>query len=110
MPGRETITYELVGNAADFEGRANTIVTATGREDVSVARDAEVERKDESTQPTASGASGTPTVETKEEVEVNVKRLHVTRVIATGQPCPSTQPSGGRAMEPPAPTRPGAPR
>jgi len=99
-----------VGNAADFEGRANTIVTATGREDVSVARDAGVERKDEATQPAATGSSGTPTVETKEEVEVNVKRLHVTRVVATGEACPSTQPSGGAAMEPPAPTRPGGPR
>ena len=110
MPGRDTITYELVGKATDFEGRANTIVTATGREDASVARDAGVERKDETTQPAAAGSSDTPTVETKEEVQVNVRRLHVTNVLATGQACPSVGTGGGPAMEPPAPTRPGAQR
>ena len=89
MPGRETVTYELVGNAEDFRRHANTIVTARGREDAGARREADAERKDEAEQRPAPGASGTPTVETKEEVEVNVRRLQVASVVATGNACPS---------------------
>lgn len=101
MPGRETITYELVGNATDFGRHANTIVTARGREDVSVARKAEVEREGESEQRPAAGSRDTPTVETKEKVEVNVKRLHVASVIGSGQACPSLGPTSGTASSAP---------
>jgi hypothetical protein len=104
-PGRETITYELVGNARDLERHANTIVTARGREDVSVARDAEVEREDESEQQPATGSSRTPTVETKEKVEVTVKRLHVASVVASGEACPSIGSPSGTATSPPRPGR-----
>ena len=105
-PGRETITYELVGNARDLERHANTIVTARGREDVSVARDAEVEREDESEQRPATGSSRTPTVETKEKVEVNVKRLHVASVVASGEACPSVGAGPKPSTETPAPPSP----
>jgi hypothetical protein len=89
MPGRQTITYELVGEAEDFRRHANTVVTARGREDAAVRREADVERKDDADQRPAAGSSDTPNVETKEEVTVNVRRLHVTSVIATGTTCPS---------------------
>ena len=89
MPGRETVTYELVGNAEDFRRHANTVVTARGREDASARREADAERKDEAEQRPAPGTSDTPTVETKEEVEVNVRRLAVSSVVAAGATCPS---------------------
>lgn len=103
-PGRETLTYELVGEGEDFRRHANTVVTARGREDASVRRDAALERTDEAEQRPAAGASGTPTVETKEEVEVNVRRLQVVSVVATGAACPSIGTSGGASTSPP--TRP----
>lgn len=114
MPGRETVTYELVGDAADFQRHVNTVVTARGQSDASAAREAEVEREDESEQRPAAGVKDTPTVETKEEVEVNVRRLHVASVVGTGDACPSLGPGGGRATEAPrapgAATTPGAPK
>ena len=102
IPGRDTITYELVGNAADFQGHANTIVTAVGREDPSVARDTGVEHEAESEQRPMTGSSDTPTVETKDEVEVNVKRLHVSSVLATGDACPSLGATDKPSTEPPS--------
>ena len=48
-----------------------------------------MERTDEAEQQPAAGTSQTPTVETKEEVDVNVRRLAVTTVVATGTTCPS---------------------
>lgn len=89
MPGRETITYELVGNAEDFRRHANSVVTARGREDVSVRRERDMERTDEAEQRPAPGTSATPTVETTEEVEINVRRLAVSSVVAAGTTCPS---------------------
>jgi hypothetical protein len=103
MAGRETITYELVGNAEDFRRHANTLVTARGRTDASARREAEMERTDEAEQQPAAGTKDTPTVETKEEVEVNVQRLHVASVVGTGNPCPSLGQGDGRATGAPAP-------
>lgn len=102
MPGRSTITYELVGNVEDFRPHANMVVTARGREDASATRQAEVEREDEGQARGAQVGEGTPTVETKEEVEVNVRRLHVTSVVASGNACPSLGPSDGTATGAPS--------
>ena len=89
MPGRDTITYELVGDAEQFRPHANTVVTARGREDAGARRGADVERETEAEQRPAAGVKDTPTVQTTEEVDVNVRRLHVATVVATGQACPS---------------------
>lgn len=102
MPGRTTVTYELVGDAEDFRRHANTVVTARGREDASVRREADVERKDETEQRPSPGASDVPTVETKEEVEVDVRRLHVVSVAASGAVCPSLGDQSRPSTEPPA--------
>lgn len=104
MPGRSTITYELVGNAEDFRPHANTVVTARGRDDASAMRSAGVEREDEGQARGGQVGEGTPTVETKEEVDVNVRRLHVTNVVATGQACPSLGPNDGTATDAPGRT------
>lgn len=104
MPGRSTITYELVGNTEDFRPHANTVVTARGREDASAMREAEVEREDEGQARGAQGDNGTPMVETKEEVDVNVRRLHVTGVVASGNACPSLGPTDGTATDAPGRT------
>lgn len=91
VPGGETttLTYELVGDVEDVRRHANTMVTARGRSDASSMRDTEMERRDESEQQPSSGSGDTPVVETKEEVEVDVRRLHVTSVVGTGETCPS---------------------
>ena len=88
-PTAQTFTYELVGDVEDFRRHANTVVTARGREDASMRREGDMERTDEAEQQPAAGTSQTPTVETKEEVDVNVRRLAVTTVVATGTTCPS---------------------
>jgi hypothetical protein len=100
VPGRDTVTYELVGNSEDFRRHANSVVTVRGREDVSARRDAEVDRKAETQQQPAAGVKDTPTVETKEEVDINVHRLHADSVVATGNTCPSLGQQGGRSTEP----------
>jgi hypothetical protein len=100
MPGRATITYELVGDAEDFRRYANSVVTARGREDAAVRREADVERKDDADQRPAAGSSDTPNVETKEEVTVNVRRLHVTSVVANGATCPSLGDQARPSTEP----------
>ena len=100
MPGRQTVTYELVGNSADLTPHANTVVTVRGREDASARREADVERKDEAEQQPAPGVKDTPTVETKEEVDVNVRRLHADTVVPSGDACPSIGRMGGKATEP----------
>jgi hypothetical protein len=101
MPGRETMTYELVGNGEDFRRHANTVVTVRGREDASARRDADVEREDKSEQTPAAGANGTPTVETKEEADVNIRRLHADSVVASGNACPSIAPAGRGSTDAP---------
>ena len=102
VPGTTTISYELVGDAEDFRRHANTVVTARGRTDLSARRDAGMERTDEAEQKPAPGVGDTPTVETKEEVAVEVRRLHVDSVVATGNACPSLGPTDGRATGPEA--------
>jgi hypothetical protein len=101
VPGRETVTYELVGNGEDFRSHVNSVVTVRGREDASARREADVERKDKAEQPASAGAKDTPTVETKEEVEVNVRRLHADSVVATGNACPSITPGRGGSTDAP---------
>lgn len=93
---RPTFTYELVGSVEDFRRHANTVVTARGREDASVRKDADVTRKSEATSKPAAGAGATPTVEVKEEAAIEVRRLHVTSVVPTGNTCPSFGPQQRR--------------
>lgn len=101
VPGRETVTYELVGNGEDFRRHANTVVTVRGREDASARREQDVEHEAKAEQPPAAGAKDTPTVETKEEVEVNVRRLHADNVVASGSACPSIAPQTGPSTDAP---------
>jgi len=101
MPGRETMTYELVGNGEDFRPHVNGVVTVRGREDASARREADVERKDKAEQPPAAGTKDTPTVETKEEVEVNVHRLYADSVVDKGSACPSMAPQSGQSTDAP---------
>jgi hypothetical protein len=89
VPGRETLTYELIGNPDDLRRHVNTVVTARGRASATDPREAEMERQNESQQRPAAGTRDTPTVETKEEVDINVRRLHVASVTGSGEACPS---------------------
>ena len=96
-----TFTYELVGDAEDFRRHANTVVTVRGREDMSVAREAEHEREAEGQARGAASTDATPTVEVKEEADIKVRRLHASNVLGTGDACPSLGGDEGRATEAP---------
>ena len=86
---RPTFTYELVGKAEEFRTHANKIVTARGRVDSSVQKEAAVSTTTESSAKAASGSSATPTVEVKEQAQIEARRLHVTSLSSEGAACPS---------------------
>lgn len=89
MPGRETVTYELVADTAALRPHANSVVSVRGREDASARRETDVSRSAEVEQPSAAGVDDTPTVETTEEIGLNVRRFHVDTVVDSGSACPS---------------------
>ncbi|MBA2356098.1 MAG: hypothetical protein H0V80_15715 [Acidobacteria bacterium] len=86
---RPTFTYELVGKAEEFRSHANKVVTARGRVDASAQKEAAVSTTTESSAKPATGSGGTPTVEVKEQAQIEVRRLHVTSLSSEGAPCPS---------------------
>ena len=58
-------------------------------EDASARRETDVSRSAEVEQPSAAGVDDTPTVETTEEIGLNVRRFHVDTVVDSGSACPS---------------------
>lgn len=82
-----TFTYELVGGQ-NLDRHAGQQVTVRGRlDDEKDDAEFEQERKAVVDEPTPRG--DTPTVTSTEQVEVEVRRIFVEAVEATGQPCPS---------------------
>lgn len=88
----DTYTYELVGNAADLAQHVGKEVQVMGRL-ADFGDEVEVEKKEEATlEPRQSGDEKvTPAIETKTEAEINVRRLHVSTITPTGQPCMTQQ-------------------
>ena len=84
-----TYTYELVDSSADLSPHVGRQVEVKGRLDRDRDDEVDVETKDKTKEPTArvGDDSVTPAVETKEEIEIKVKRLHVVSATPTGQPC-----------------------
>ena len=84
-----TYTYELVDSTADLSPHVGRQVEVKGRLDRDRDDEVDIEAKDKSKEsPTRVGNDTvTPAVETKEEIEINVRRLHVLSATPTGQPC-----------------------
>lgn len=83
-----TYTYELVGNAADLSQHVGTQVEVHG--EITDSRDeVKVDQEEETAhEPRRSGDDTvTPAIETDTEAEINVRRLQVSTVTPTGQPC-----------------------
>jgi hypothetical protein len=81
-----TYTYELVGATNDLAQHVGRHVEIRGRVDPDVKESVDVENKTRDEQPARTG-QGTPSVETREEVEVDVRRLHVLSATPTDRRC-----------------------
>lgn len=88
-----TYTYELTGDTQNLAANVGRQVKVTGRLDDD--RDDEVKVNDEEKTTLPSTQSGketvTPAIETDAELEINVRRLAVSAVSPTGQPCAAGQ-------------------
>src|SRR5690606_34994093 len=85
-----TYTYELMGNAADLAQHVGREVEVLGT--VVEKRDAvDVDQTEAARlEPRQSGDEVvTPDIKTRTEAEINVRRLDVSTIPPTGQPCPS---------------------
>ena len=88
-----TYTYELVGTTTDLQAHVARQVEIKGRLDDD-RKDVDIDTKDKVELPptrTGDNAAVTPAIETKSEVELKVRRLHVTSVTPTGQACQATR-------------------
>jgi hypothetical protein len=87
-----TYTYELVGGS-DLQAHVGRTVQVTGRVDEDRKGDIDVDTKSkvELPQTRVGDKDVTPAIETREEVEVEVRRLHVSSLTPMGQPCQRAQ-------------------
>ncbi len=83
-----TFTYELTGDTSNLPAHIGQQVEVTGRLD-DARTEVDVDEKSEATQPSVRSGKDTvtPAIETESEVEINVRRLHVSAVAATGRTC-----------------------
>jgi hypothetical protein len=84
-----TYTYELVDSSADLTPHVGRQVEIKGHLDPDRDDEVDVQTKDKTREAPArvGGDTVTPAVETKEEIEIQVRRLHVVSATPTGQPC-----------------------
>jgi hypothetical protein len=84
-----TYTYELVGNAADLAAHVGRQVQVKGRLDENRDDEVDVETKvkTEGERVQSGNDKVTPAIETNEEMEIKVRRLHVASVMPTGAAC-----------------------
>jgi hypothetical protein len=89
-----TYTYELIGNAGDLTAHVGRQVQVKGRidDDRDDEVDVETKAKSEGERVQSGNDKVTPAVETNEEMEIKVRRLHVASVTPTGGAC--SLPSG----------------
>jgi hypothetical protein len=88
-----TYTYELTGNTADLAKHVGRQVQVTGRVDDDRDDEVEVDREEETKLPTTQSGDEkvTPAIETDTEMRINVRRMNVSTVTETGQPCSANQ-------------------
>jgi hypothetical protein len=87
-----TYTYELVGGT-DLQAHVGRTVQVRGRLDDDRNDEVDIDNKDKVELPKTQvgGDDVTPAIETKEEVELQVRRLHVASVTPTGSACQAAQ-------------------
>lgn len=88
-----TYTYELTGNTGELSQHVGRQVEVTGRVDDDRDDEVKVDEEQETKLPeTQSGKEKVePAIETDTEMRINVRRLNVSAVTATGQPCSTQQ-------------------
>lgn len=92
--GTPTYTYELVGNAADLSQHVGKQVEIAGILDEDRKDSVDVDDHSEAELPPVQSGDRKvePAIETETEIEINVRRLHVSTVTPTGQAClPASQ-------------------
>lgn len=84
-----TYTYELVPGSADLTPHVGREVAITGAIDDDVKDEVEVDDEKTTTEPETQVGDDkvTPAIETDTEMEIQVRRLHVASVQATGNSC-----------------------
>jgi hypothetical protein len=84
-----TYTYELTGNAADFTPHVGRQVEVKGRVDDDRDDDVKVDAEEKIELPKTRSGDDTvqPAIKTDTEMNINVRRLQVDSVTATGRPC-----------------------
>jgi hypothetical protein len=87
--GTPTYTYELMGSTGDLTAHVGRQVEVTGRldDDRKDGVTAGDEEKTELPKVQSGDRTVEPTVETETQLAINVRRLQVTNVSPTGQPC-----------------------
>ncbi len=84
-----TFTYELTGDTSNLSAHAGQLVEVTGRLDDSRKDEVDVDDKSEAKLPSVRSGNETvtPAIETETDVEISVRRLHVSSVASTGRDC-----------------------
>ena len=88
-----TYTYELTGNTGDLASHVGRQVRVVGHLDEDRDDEVKVDAEEKTELPeTQSGKDTvTPAIETDTEMRINVRRLQVSSVTQTGQPCSAAQ-------------------
>jgi hypothetical protein len=88
-----TYTYELTGNTGDLASHVGRQVRVVGLLDEDRDDEVKVDAEEKTELPeTQSGKDTvTPAIETDTEMRINVRRLQVSSVTQTGQPCAANQ-------------------
>jgi hypothetical protein len=87
-----TYTYELIGNAQDLSTHVGQQVEVIGHVDKTRKDEVKVDDEVKTTLPETQSGKDTvkPAIRTDAEMEINVRRLNVSSVKATGQRCGSS--------------------
>lgn len=94
--GTPTYTYELTGNTGDLAAHVGRQVEVTGRLDDDRRDDVQVDDKAKTELPPVQSGDRKvePAITTETELDINVRRLEVASVRATGQGCQVTEGQG----------------
>ena len=84
-----TYTYELTGNTADLAKHVGRQVQVTGRLDDDRDDEVKVDQEEKTELPRVQSGDDkvTPAIETDTEMNINIRRLQVSKVAQTGAPC-----------------------
>lgn len=87
--GTPTYTYELMGNTGDLAAHVGRQVEVTGRLDTDRKDGVNAGDEEKTELPAVPSGDRTvePAVETETQLAINIRRLQVTNVSPTGQPC-----------------------